>query len=156
MPWSQAWGFKDHWDTPAHAHTGSARLLLGSSLAHELFKRLGRFDRILVLPNPDGEPARRGELRVGVTIATGDATKLQAPPAGVGLGEVAVLGAGVPEAPVDEHRDPRAAQQDVDTPTPVPTRHGPVDDKPQAASVQGTAQRHLRPGAGSPGPAHHP
>jgi hypothetical protein len=93
MPWSQPWGFKYDWDTPAHAHTGSARLLLGSSVAHELFYRLGRFDRILVLPNPDGEPARYGELRVGVAVATGDATKLQAPPVGVGLGEVAVLGA---------------------------------------------------------------
>jgi hypothetical protein len=45
-----------------------------------------------VLPDPDGEPARRGELRVGVTVATGDAAELRTPPAGVGLGEVAVSG----------------------------------------------------------------
>jgi hypothetical protein len=156
MPWSQAWGLKYRWNTPVRAHTRPARLLLGSSVAHELFDRLGSFGRVLVLPDPHGKPARRGELAVGVAVATGDATKLQAPPAGIGLGEVAVLGAGVSKAAVDEHRDPRAAQEDVGAPTPVPTRHGPVNDEPQAASVQCTAQRHLRPGAGSPGPTHHP
>ena len=156
MPWSQAWGFTYRWDTPVRAHTSPAQLLLGRSVAHELLYTLGRFDRVLVFPNPDGEPARCGELRVGVAIATGDATKLQTPPAGVGLGEMAVVGAGVPEATVDEHGDPRAAQQDVDASTPVPTRHGPIDDEPQAAPVQSTPQRHLRPRAGSPGSAHHP
>jgi hypothetical protein len=156
MPWSQAWGFRYHWDAPVRAHTTPARLLLGSSVAHELFYRLGGFDRIFVLPDPDGEPASPGELSVGVAVATGDAAKLQTPPVDVGLGEVAVLGAGVPEAPIDEHGDPRAAQQYVDAPTPVPARHGPVDDEPQAASVQGAAQRDLRPSAGSPGPTHHP
>jgi hypothetical protein len=55
-------GFKSHWDTPVGAHTSPARLLLGSSVAHEPLHRLGRFDRILVPPDPDGEPPRRGEL----------------------------------------------------------------------------------------------
>jgi hypothetical protein len=35
-----------------------ARPLLGRSVTHELLYRLGRFNRILVLPDPDGEPAR--------------------------------------------------------------------------------------------------
>jgi hypothetical protein len=52
---------------------------------------------------------------------------------------------------VDEHGDPRTAQQNIDAPTPVPTRHGPVDDEPQAAPVQCTAQSRFRAGAGSPG-----
>jgi hypothetical protein len=156
MARSQAWGFRYHWDTPVRVHTGPAQLLLGGSVSYELFDRLGRFDRILVLPNPDGEPTRRGELGVGIAVATSDATELQAPPAGVGLGEVAVLGAGVPEAPIDEHGDPRAAQQDVDAPTTVPARHRPVDDEPQPAPVKGTPQGQFWSGAGSPGPAHHP
>jgi hypothetical protein len=57
-----------------------------------------------------------------------------------------VFRAGVPEAPVDEHRDPRAAQQDVDTPTAIIARHWPVNDEPQTAPVQGTAQSQFRPG----------
>jgi hypothetical protein len=84
--WSGAWGFTYRWDTPFRTHTSPARLLLGSSVAHELFYRLGGFDRIFVLPDPDGEPARRGELSVGVAIAASYATERQTPPAGVGLG----------------------------------------------------------------------
>jgi hypothetical protein len=109
MPWSQAWGFRYHWDMPVRARTRPARRLPGSSVAHELFYRLGRFAGIFMVPDPDCEPARRGEMGVGVAVTTGDATELQTPPAGVGLGKMAVLGAGVPETPVDEHGDPSAA-----------------------------------------------
>lgn len=86
MPWSRAWGFDYQWDTPAQAHTSPARLILGSSVAHELFYRLGRFERILVLLDPDdGQPATASWV-VGVAVAAGDATEHQTPPAGVGLG----------------------------------------------------------------------
>lgn len=68
--WSQAWGFKSHWDTPVPARAGPERLLPGDSVEHELFYRLGRFAEIFVLPNPDYEPARRGELGVGVAVTT--------------------------------------------------------------------------------------
>jgi hypothetical protein len=67
-----------------------------------------------------------------------------------------VVRAGVPEAAVDEHRDLRAAQQDVGAPTAVPAGHRPVDDEPQAAPMQGTPHGQFWSGAGSPGPAHHP
>jgi hypothetical protein len=60
MRWSQGW-LTYHWGTPAQADTSP---LLGGSVAYELFG----FDRILVLPDPDGEPAHRGELRVGVAV----------------------------------------------------------------------------------------
>jgi hypothetical protein len=51
---------------------------------------------------------------------------------------MAVVRAGVPEATVDGHRDPRAAQQDVGAPTAVAAPHGPVDDEPQAAPGDST------------------
>jgi hypothetical protein len=69
---------------------------------------------------------------------------------------MAVFGTGVPETAVNEHRNPRAAQKDVDTPTAITARHGPVDDEPQAAPVQSAAQSQFRPSAGPPGSAHHP
>lgn len=124
------------------------------SATYELLDRRSRFARILVLPDPDHEPARRGEP--AVAVAAGDATELQTPPLGVGLGQMGVFRAGVPEAPVDEHRDPRAAQQDVGTPTAITARHGPVDDEPHTAPVQSTTQCQFRSGPGSPGPTHHP
>ncbi len=57
--------------------------------------RLGHFARILVLPDPDCEPAHRGELGVGVAVATGHAAELQTAEVRVGLGQVAVLGTGI-------------------------------------------------------------
>jgi hypothetical protein len=75
MPWSQAWGFRYHWDTPVRARTRPARRRLGGSVAHELFYRLGRFAGIFVLPDPDGQLARSGELGIGVAVATGDAPR---------------------------------------------------------------------------------
>jgi hypothetical protein len=98
-------GFKYRWDTPARSHLSPAGLLLDSSVAHELSYRPSRFDRILVLPDPDGEPACSDEL--GVAVAAADAAELQTPPTGVGLGQMTVVRAGVPETAVDEHRDPR-------------------------------------------------
>jgi len=41
----------------------------------------------------------------------------------------------MPEAAFDEHRDPSAAQQDVDAPTAVPTRRVPVNDEPGRVEV---------------------
>lgn len=48
MRWSQAWGFKSHWDTPVLAQPGLEQLLPGGSVEHELFYRLGRFAGIFV------------------------------------------------------------------------------------------------------------
>ena len=67
-----------------------------------------------------------------------------------------MLRARVPEAAVDEHRDPRPTKQDVDATTTVPTRNRPVDDEPQAPPMKSTAQSEFRAGTGSPGPLHHP
>ena len=128
----------------------------GGSVAYEPFDPPGCVNGVLVLPDPDSEPPCRRELSIGVPVATDDAVELQAPPAGVGLGQVAVLRARVPEAAVDEHRDPGTPKQDVDAPTTVPTRNRSVDDEPQAAPVESTAQSEFRTGAGSLGPLHHP
>jgi hypothetical protein len=111
------------------------QLAPGDSFSHELFDHQGRLEWIFVLPDSDREPACRGELDFGVAVAASDAAELQAPPTGVGLGQMAVLRTRVPIAPVDEHRDPRAAQQDVNTPTAVATRHRSIDDEPQTAAV---------------------
>ena len=88
-----------------------------------------------MLPDPDHEPAGRSELAVGIPVTAGNATELQTPPTGIALGQMAVFGTRVPETAIDEHRNPRATQQDVDTPTAITTRHGPVNDKPHTAPV---------------------
>ncbi len=49
MPWSRPWRFKSHWDTPAARTQSPARLVLDSSVTHELLYRLSRFNRIVVL-----------------------------------------------------------------------------------------------------------
>jgi len=46
----------------------------------------------------------------------------------------------VPEAAVDEHRDPRPTKQDVDATTTVSTRNRSVDDEPQAPPMKSTAK----------------
>jgi hypothetical protein len=99
---------------------------------------------------------RRSELSIGVAVAADDSAEFQAPPAGIGLRQVTVLRARVPEAAVDEHRDPRPTKQDVDATTTVSTRNRSVDDEPQAPPMKSTAQCEFRAGTGSLGPLHHP
>jgi hypothetical protein len=67
-----------------HPSCGALVPRLGA-VAHELFKHPGCFKGVFVLQDPDGEPACRSELSIGVAVATGDAAELQTPPAGVGL-----------------------------------------------------------------------
>jgi hypothetical protein len=116
----------------------------------------GRFPGIFVLPDSDCQPARRSELGIGVAARGAQCREISDATNGCwswaddcGQGRSA-------RATVDEHRDPRAAQQDVGAPTAVPAGHRPVNDEPQAALAQGAAQSQFRAGAGSPGPAHHP
>jgi hypothetical protein len=51
---------------------------------------------------------------VSVSRSRRRCTELQTQPAGVGLEQMAVVRTGVSEAVIDENRDPRASQQDVD------------------------------------------
>src|ERR1700691_4442196 len=67
----------------------------------------------LVLPEPDHGPARRAERGVGGPVALHIAAQLRFPVPGIGRWLAAVLRAAVPEAPVDEHRDPLGCEHDV-------------------------------------------
>jgi len=68
-----------------------------------------------VLPQPDHLPAGQFQGRVGRAVAFYVALQLGVPVALVDRGLGAVLGAGVPEATVHEHRDPAGGEHDVGT-----------------------------------------
>jgi len=55
---------------------------------------------------------------------------------------VGVLLADVPEAPVDEDRDPCTWKHEVG-PNAALTAHAPIDEEPSPSAVQFTAQREL-------------
>lgn len=67
----------------------------------------------LVLPDAQDRPAGRGQCALVFEIASTGGLQLAGPPHGVGSREGGVLGAPVPEAPVDEHGDTCAREDDV-------------------------------------------
>src|SRR5258708_7720594 len=71
----------------------------------------------LVFPDPDHGPPRSGEHPVCVPVALDVGHDLPAPPLAVCFRPAGMLGASVPEAPVDEYRYPAPAKDHVSTPT---------------------------------------
>src|SRR3954449_12536487 len=74
---------------------------------------LRRRGRRLVLPDPHDRPALGREARVRVAVARDVSLDLRPPEVRVVARPRTVLGAAVPEAAVDEHRDLRAGEDDV-------------------------------------------
>ena len=70
-----------------------------------------------MLPVPQDEPSSIGEIRGGTEIAPGVSIDFGFPVALVRLRRNEVLGAPVPETPVDEHCDPSSGEDDVYPPS---------------------------------------
>lgn len=107
---------------------------------------------ILVLPHVHRLPPDNGQGGVRATVALRSCRQLGGPPLGVRLRRDEVNGAGVPEATVDEHRQPCPHEHNVGASGKV-TAMQPIAD---ASVVQGRPQGDL--GLRVPGllPRHEP
>lgn len=149
--WSQAWGFKYHWDTPAKAReSGAAESFVRSRTSCSIAwaASIGS----LVLSNPDDEPARAAASWVvggrgrGGDAGTSDATCWCWSWAdGCGQERCArnVIGAW---------RDTSAAQQDVDAPTAIPEQVGALDIAELGCSIGRRRAPPSRPHQSAPEP----
>lgn len=97
---------------------------------------------VVVLPDSDDSPALGDQDRFVLRIALTVGQQLPAPEVGIGLREVGVLLAVVPEAAIDEHRDPGAREDEV-RPYPTTRAHPPVDEEATPTSVQFAAYSQL-------------
>jgi hypothetical protein len=96
-----------------------------------------------MLPHPYGRPAGRSKALVGVAVPAHVAFDLLSPPTGIALRARAVLGAPMPEASVDEYRDPCGREQQVSTAS-HPWENG-INAVPETPREKQTADGYLRP-----------
>jgi hypothetical protein len=83
---------------------------------------LGRIDGILVFPYTDDSPPCVPQSLIGVGVAGNIAIDFGSPKFGVLLGWPVVLRASVPEAAVEENRNPGAGEDDVGRASDLPYR----------------------------------
>ena len=103
----------------------------------------GRLRGVFVLPHPYGRPPGLLQAGVGVSIALPGRGDLSRPELCVGDGDRVVFRAPMPEAPVEEHRDPHPGKDKVGCSTQLfdgPNR----DPVAQAKGVHSGAQSDLR------------
>lgn len=103
----------------------------------------------LMLPDPHGRPAARCQKPVCFGIPRLVAGDLVGPVPRVCLWRVAVVGAAMPEAAVNEHRYPAVREQDVSC-APKIRQRPPVYEEAESLRVQGTSESQL--GRRVPGP----
>lgn len=103
--------------------------------------------RVVVLPRADDAPALCHQDRLVPRVALPVREELPSPEVGVRLREMGVLLAVVPEAAVDEDRDPGAGEHEVGADA-APAAHRSVDEEPAAAAVELAA--HCELGRGVP------
>lgn len=97
----------------------------------------GRFARILVFPDMYRLPSELRQLVILASITSDVLLKLASPPSRVVLRSGSMLRATVPEATVDEHRDPSSSKGHIGG-----SRHTPqVHPVPEAELVQLTPKR---------------
>jgi hypothetical protein len=108
---------------------------------------------LVVLPNADDRPTLAAQDRVvpGVPLPVGE--ELCPPQRGVGLRELRVLLAPVPETAVDEDRDPGSGEDEVGACSSAGADPA-VDEEPPAAGVERTAQGEFRCGVTAAEPGH--
>jgi hypothetical protein len=90
-----------------------------------------------MFPDANDVPARRNEPARGVEIARLVALKLGSPVSRVGLGEVSMQRATVPEASIHEDGHARACEDDVGAATP---EERSVHAEPKPASMKSGSQ----------------
>lgn len=76
-----------------------------------------RLGRRLVLPDSNHGPTELGQAPVRVRISGPVPRNLGFPVIAVGGGLTKVPGTAMPKTPVDEHRDPRSREGNIDRPT---------------------------------------
>lgn len=91
-----------------------------------------------MLPDAHDQPPRCREAAVGVSVAIYGALQFVGPPCGVVLWRYRMLGAAVPEAAIDEHRDAHRGKHHVGTP-PDARQCGVVDAVPKSEGVKRAA-----------------
>lgn len=82
-------------------------------------------------------------MLVGLTVTFHVPPELLLPPLLVVARERRVLGAGMPEATVDEHRDPFLGEEDVG-PAPGHTRQRGIHPEPVTSPMESATEQHLR------------
>jgi len=100
----------------------------------------------LVLPYPDDGPSSGSQSLVGSSVTFDIAPQLGCPVRLVDGWLAAVLGADMPEAPVDEHCDAAAREHQVWAHSKSLEQHRVVLAEPQTLAVERTAQGYLRLG----------
>ena len=96
-----------------------------------------------MFPHPDHVPPGCAQYLTGVGVPSGSCGQLHSPPVFVDPGTRAVLGASVPEAPVDEDSQLLLRERNVDRTASV-TGDLPCDAIAEPPGVQQPAQRQLR------------
>ncbi len=112
--------------------------------ADESYDPVGRHLRTLVLPDPDrfAPCSRQPLVGVAITVLVGGDLAWPVPAVGTVL-PTAVLGAAVPDAPVDEDSDLGTSEGDVGLPGEVGQRSS-VDAVAQPSTAQNPPQAQLR------------
>jgi len=104
---------------------------------------LRRQDRVFVLPHTHSFPAGVGQQLIRLSIALTVPPDLLSPVRGVRLSNRVVVGAPVPETPIDEHCDLRTGKDEIRSSSHASNRTA-VDVVPHAKRVNNPAQRELR------------
>jgi hypothetical protein len=125
--------------------------------AYHPFDRCHGAIKILVFPDPDDVPAGGAEGAVDRPVSFQVPPKLRGPVPVVGRRVAAVLGADVPEAPVNEHGHLAGTEDDVwANPDTAVKLQEKILPEPHAAAVEGTPQCRLRLGVHPPVRPHVP
>lgn len=113
-----------------------------ATIAHVALDRIRHGRRFLMLPESERQPTCRREFAVVAPITFEVRLQLLHPPLPIGMRRSAVLWAGMPEAPVEEHRDPFLRKDQVRTGS-RHTRNGPIHPEAETASMQPSSHLHL-------------
>jgi hypothetical protein len=101
----------------------------------------GRVD-VLVLPHPNHDPSRLSQGKVLLAVTLHVSLQLGRPPLSVAARRTKVLGALMPEAPVDEDRHARTSEDNI-RPAPNTRQRLNVLAEAETAGMQGGAQHPL-------------
>lgn len=96
-----------------------------------------------MLPDANDLPASSAKGGVVSTVSRDVARDLRVPVVAVRRRLGAVLGAGMPEAPINEHSDPTSPKDDVRT-APTVGLGSDIDAKAQTTAVESGTERSLR------------
>lgn len=108
---------------------------------------------VLVLPEAQWHPADLSEVSISVEVASAVRGELLLPPGCVRLRCNPVLGAAMPEAPIDEHRHPCWSEEDVSTSSGHLRKRG-VHPVAKSSAMQDPPEGELRLGVATAGVRH--